>query len=272
MATKPENVNPFAKYVEQPAEAPPENPFAKYLTPQEEEPSQILDPAKMIAAGAVGPTAAIPLGIESAIRNVPRQVVEQQGITPVSKVGPMTFAEELVKKGPAQLFTNTARAFIKSATGESFEKQQERQTQDQIAVDRAISKLPRIPGLSQLADAGEKVSERFRESVSAAGKQAIADSQVEGNLLEAIQNRSVENLSFGKNPSFMGYALQGSQVLGSLAPIITTAVVTRGSSKAVGTVGFGMGAGEAVQDAQKYVSSLSDEQLMQSSPYFKKMV
>ena len=31
MATKPENVNPFAKYVEQPAEAPPENPFAKYL-------------------------------------------------------------------------------------------------------------------------------------------------------------------------------------------------------------------------------------------------
>jgi tRNA G10 N-methylase Trm11 len=272
MATKPENVNPFAKYVEQPAEAPPENPFAKYLTPQEEEPSQILDPAKMIAAGAVGPTAAIPLGIESAIRNVPRQVVEQQGITPVSKVGPMTFAEELVKKGPAQLFTNTARAFIKKATGESFEQQQERQTQDQIAVDRAISGLPRIPGLSQLADAGEKVSERFRESVSAAGKQAIADSQVEGNLLEAIQNRSVENLSFGKNPSFMGYALQGSQVLGSLAPIITTAVVTRGSSKAVGTVGFGMGAGEAVQDAQKYVSSLSDEQLMQSSPYFKKMV
>jgi tRNA G10 N-methylase Trm11 len=237
-----------------------------------EEVSQLLDPAKMIAAGAVGPTAAIPLGIESAIRNVPRQVVEQQGITPVSKVGPMTFAEELVKKGPAQLFTNTARAFIKKATGESFEQQQERQTQDQIAVDRAISKLPRIPGLSQLADAGEKVSERFRESVSAAGKQAIADSQVEGNLLEAIQNRSVENLSFGKNPSFMGYALQGSQVLGSLAPIITTAVVTRGSSKAVGTVGFGMGAGEAVQDAQKYVSSLSDEQLMQSSPYFKKMV
>jgi len=272
MATKPENVNPFAKYVEQPAEAPPENPFAKYLTPQEEEPSQILDPAKMIAAGAVGPTAAIPLGIESAIRNVPRQVVEQQGITPVSKVGPMTFAEELVKKGPGQLFTNTARAFIKSATGESFEKQQERQTQDQIAVDRAISKLPRIPGLSQLADAGEKVSERFRESVSAAGKQAIADSQVEGNLLESIQNQSVENLSFGKNPSFMGYALQGSQVLGSLVPIITTAVVTKGSSKAVGTVGFGMGAGEAVKDATEYVGKLSDEQLMQSSPYFKKMV
>ena len=236
------------------------------------EPSELLDPAKMIASGAIGPTAAIPLGIESAARNIPRQIIEQQGITPVSKVGPLTFAEELVKKGPAQLFTNTARAFIKNATGESFEKQQERQTQDQIAVDRAISGLPRIPGLSQLADAGEKVSGRLRESVSSVGKQAIANSQVEGNLLEAIQNRSVENLSFGKDPSFMGYALQGSQVLGSLAPIITTAVITKGSPGAVGAVGFGMGAGEAVQDAQQYIGKLTDDQLMQSSPFFKKMV
>ena len=267
MATKPE-VNPFAQFVEAPqADA---NPFAQFLTPPE--PSELLDPAKMIASGAIGPTAAIPLGIESAVRNIPRQVIEQQGITPVAKVGPLTFAEELVKKGPAQLFTNTARAFVKNATGESFEKQQERQTQDQIAVDRAISGLPRIPGLSQLADAGEKVSGRLRESVSSVGKQAIADSQVEGNLLEAIQNRSVENLSFGKDPSFMGYALQGSQVLGSLAPIITTAVITKGSPGAVGAVGFGMGAGEAVQDAQQYIGKLTDAQLMQSSPFFKKMV
>jgi hypothetical protein len=267
MATQPE-VNPFAQFVETPqADA---NPFAQFLTPPE--PSELLDPAKMIAAGAIGPTAAIPLGIESAVRNIPRQVIEQQGITPVSKVGPLTFAEELVKKGPAQLFTNTAKAFIKNATGESFEKQQERQTQDQIAVDRAISGLPRIPGLSQLADAGEKVSGKLRESVSSAGKQAIANSQVEGNLLEAIQNRSVENLSFGKDPSFMGYALQGSQVLGSLAPIITTAVITKGSPGAVGAVGFGMGAGEAVQDAQQYIGKLTDAQLMQSSPFFKKMV
>jgi predicted RNA methylase len=273
MATKPENVNPFAKYVEQSGEeATSDNPFAKYLEPQKEDPSQLLDPAKMIASGAVGPTAAIPLGLESSIRNIPRQIVEQQAVTPVQKVGPLTVAEELVKKGPAQLFTNTARAFIRNATGESFEKQQERQKQDEIAVDRAISNLPRVPGLSQLAEAGEKVSERLRESVSTAGKQAIADSQVEGNLLEAIQKQSIENLSFGKNPSFMGYALQGSQVLGSLTPIIGTAILTKGSSKAVGTVGFGMGAGEAVQDAQQYISGLSDQELMANSPYFKKMV
>ena len=274
MATKPENVNPFAKYVEQSGEVPvsQDNPFSKYLTPQQEQPSELLDPAKMFASGVVGPTAAIPMGLESSVRNIPRQVVEQQGIAPVEKIGPLTFAQELVRTGPAQLLTNTARAFIKKATGESFEEQQEKQKQNEIAVDRAISNIPRVTGLSQLADAGEKVSKDLRESVSAAGQKAIADSQVEGNILESIQKRSVDNLSFGKNPSFTGYALQGSQVLGSLVPIIGTAVMTKGNTKAVGTVGFGMGAGEAVQDATQYVSQLSDEQLMQSSPYFKKMV
>jgi hypothetical protein len=238
----------------------------------EEQPSQLLDPAKMFASGVVGPTAAIPMGLESAVRNIPRQVVEQQGIAPVDKIGPLTFAKELVRTGPAQLLTNTARAFIKKATGESFEEQQEKQKQNEITIDRAISNIPRVPGLSQLADAGKKVSEDLRESVSAAGQKAIEDSQVEGNILESIQNRSVDNLSFGKDPSFKGYALQASQVLGSLVPIIGTAVMTKGNAKAVGTVGFGMGAGEAVQDATEYVGKLSDEQLMQSSPYFKKMV
>ena len=270
MATKPENVNPFAKYVEQSGEVAQENPFAKFLP--SDQPSELLDPAKMFASGVVGPTAAIPMGLESAARNIPRQVVEQQGIAPVEKIGPLTFAKELARTGPAQLLTNTARAFVKKATGESFEEQQEKQKQNEIAVDRAISNIPRVPGLSQLADAGKKVSEDLRESVSAAGQKAIADSQVEGNILESIQKRSVENLSFGKNPSFTGYALQGSQVLGSLVPIIGTAVMTKGNTKAVGTVGFGMGAGEAVQDATEYVGKLSDEQLMQSSPYFKKMV
>jgi GNAT superfamily N-acetyltransferase len=33
MATKPENVNPFAKYVEQSGEAPQENPFARFVAP-----------------------------------------------------------------------------------------------------------------------------------------------------------------------------------------------------------------------------------------------
>jgi hypothetical protein len=275
MATKPEDINPFAKFVEQPKAEPapkatPEaNPFAQYVPYTVG--TGLGDASKMIAAGAIGPTLAIPQGIESAVRNVPRQVLEQQGIDVPEKVGPMTFAEELVKRGPAQLFTNATRAFIKNATGESFEKQQERQKENEIALDRAISKVPRIPGTAELAKYGEEKSKALTESVSEVGKARIAESQVSGNILEAIKNRSVENLSFGKDPSVMGYALQGSQVLGSLAPVIGTALLTR-SSKAVGTVGFGMGAGEAVQNAQEYVGKLSDAELIAASPYYKTML
>jgi hypothetical protein len=275
MANKPEDINPFAQFVEQPKAEPapkatPEsNPFAQFVPYTVG--TGLGDASKMIAAGAIGPTLAIPQGIESAARNIPRQVLEQQGIDVPEKIGPMTFAEELVKKGPAQLFTNVAKAFVKDATGESFEKQQERQKDNEIALDRMISKAPRIPGTEALAKYGEEKSKALTESVSEAGKARIAESQVAGNILEAIKNRSVENLSFGKDPSVMGYALQGSQVLGSLVPVIGTALITK-SPKAVGTVGFGMGAGEAVQDAQEYVNKLSDAELAAASPYFKTML
>jgi len=275
MATKPEDINPFAQYVEQPKAEPapkatPEaNPFAQFVPYTVG--TGLGDVSKMIAAGVIGPTTSIPQGLEAAARNIPRQVLEQQGIEVPEKVGPMTFAEELVKKGPAQLFTNVAKAFVKDATGESFEKQQERQKDNEIALDRLISKAPRIPGTEALAKYGQEKSKALTESVSEVGKARIAESQASGNILEAIKNRSVENLSFGKDPSVMGYALQGSQVLGSLVPVIGTALITK-SPKAVGTVGFGMGAGEAVQDAQEYVNKLSDAELATASPYFKTML
>jgi hypothetical protein len=275
MATKPEDINPFAQYVEQPKAEPVKkatsevNPFAKYQ--EYGVGTGLADASKMIAAGAIGPTTAIPLGLESAARNIPRQVLEQQGIDVPEKVGPMTFAEELVKKGPAQLFTNVAKAFVKDATGESFEKQQQRQKDNEIALDSFISRAPRIPFTESLAKYGQDKSKALTESVSDVGRARIADAQVSGNVLEAIKNRSVESLSFGKDPSVMGYALQGSQVLGSLVPVIGTALLTK-SSTAVGTVGFGMGAGEAVQDAREYVNKLSDAELEKASPYFKTML
>lgn len=270
MATKPEDINPFAQYVETPKAEPDINPFAKF------EPYSVgtglVDASKMIGAGLIGPTTAAPQGIESAARNIPRQVLEQQTIEVPEKITPMTFAEQLVKKGPAQLFTNVAKAFVKDATGESFEKQQENQKNTEIALDQLISKAPRIPGTEGLAKWGKGKSEDLTKSVSEVGRARIADSQIEGNLVKAVQDRSLKELSFGKDPSVMGYALQGSQVLGSLMPVIATALVTKGSPTAVGGLGFGMGAGEAVQNAQDHISKMSDLELAKASPYFTEML
>jgi hypothetical protein len=227
-------------------------------------------------AGAVSALGSIPIGVESMVRNVPRQVLEQQGMDRPEKVGPMTFAEELVKKGPVQLFANTARAFVKQATGESFEKQQERQKDNEIALDRVISKIPNLPGVEASSEWGQKKSEAIRETMSDVGKARIADSQATGDLLKAAKNLSLEEISLGKDPSVMGYLLQGSEVLGSMMPTIVTALLTRKApslqTKATATVGAGMGAGEAVQDTRQMVEKMSDLELAQSSPYFAEML
>ena len=276
MATKPEDINPFAQYVETPKVEPASdiNPFAKFQPYTVG--TGLGDIAKMTGSGLVQSTAAAPLGIESAVRNLPRQLLETQAIEVPEKVTPLTFAEQIAK-GPTQLFTNLSKAFIKNATGESFEKQQERQKENEMTLDRFISKAPRIPGTEELAAWGKGKAEDLTKSVSDVGRARIADSQAEGNLVKAFQDKSLKELSFGKDPSVMGYALQGAQVLGSLAPIIATSAITKKiapsqQTKAVGTLGFGMGAGEAVQNAQDHISSMSDEQLAQASPYFKQMV
>jgi hypothetical protein len=270
MATTPE-VNPFAQFVEK--QQTEVNPFEQFVQPDKSksELGQLLDPLKMIASGFVGPTAAIPLGIEAAARNIPRQILEQQAMPLPEKLGAFDIAEQFAKFGPAQFMTNAAKTIARGLTGESLEQQKERQKQNEITIDRGISNLPHIPGLTSLAESGRKVSENLAASVSPAGKKALADSQVEGSLVKAVQDRSLEELSFGKDPSVLGYALQTSQVLGSIAPIIATALMTK-STKAVTTMGFGMGAGEAVQDSQDYISKLNDADLANASPYFKKML
>ncbi len=268
---------PWEKYQAKPEEpvaaAESTGPWSKYAQPEpnKSEIGQLLDPFKMMASGLVGPTAAIPLGIEAAARNTPRQILEQQAMPLPEKLGAFDIAEQFAKFGPAQFMTNAAKTIARGLTGESMEQQQERQKQNEITVDRVISKLPHIPGLTSLAESGRKVSENLAASVSPAGKKALADSQVEGSLVKAVQDRSLDELSFGKDPSVLGYALQTSQVLGSIAPIIATALMTK-STKAVTTMGFGMGAGEAVQDSQDYISKLNDADLANASPYFKKMV
>jgi hypothetical protein len=236
--------------------------------------NKLLDTGKMITAGLTSGTASIPLGLESGVRNIPRQALEQQQVEP-RKIGALTFAEEIAKKGAPQLFANLGRSILKSATGQTVEEQQKRQKEDEVVLDRAISKLPRIPGFSELAESGKRGSQYLTESLSEEGKLALENSQIQGNILKSIQEGTIDNLSFGKDPSFMGYALQGSQVLGSIVPVIATALMTRNTrfeTSAPTAVGFGQGAGEAVEKAKEHVKNMSDEQLAIASPYFKHMI
>ena len=210
----------------------------------------ISDYSKYYAGSIAGGTLAIPLGLEMGAEGAIRNVVSGEAFdaTPVGKV------------------FNLARSAFNDVLGiQSIQEQVKDKRAAQITVDRAMSSLPSIPGVQELATYGNSVRKDLQESVSEKSKSRLADTEITGNIFKG-------ELNFGKNPNLYGYALQAAGVLGSLAPTIVTAIATRGNTAALGTVGFGMSAAEGADTAKEYLGKLTDEQLLEASPYYKAMV
>jgi hypothetical protein len=212
--------------------------------------ASISDYSKYYAGSIAGGTLAIPLGLEMGAEGAIRNVVSGEAFdaTPVGKV------------------FNLARSAFNDVLGiQSIQEQVKDKRAAQITVDRAMSSLPSIPGVQELATYGNSVRKDLQESVSEKSKSRLADTEITGNIFKG-------ELNFGKNPNLYGYALQAAGVLGSLAPTIVTAIATRGNTAALGTVGFGMTAAEGADTAKEYLGKLTDEQLLEASPYYKAMV
>jgi hypothetical protein len=210
----------------------------------------ISDYSKYYAGSIAGGTLAIPLGLETGAEGAIRNVVSGEAFdaTPVGKV------------------FNLAKSAFNDVLGiQSIQEQVQDKRAAQITVDRAMSSLPSVPGVQELATYGNTVRKDLQESVSEKAKSRLADTEITGNIFKG-------ELNFGKNPNLYGYALQAAGVLGSLAPTIVTAIATRGNATALGTVGFGMSAAEGADTAKEYLGKLTDEQLLEASPYYKTMV
>jgi len=221
------------------------------------------DAAKRPVASLISGTGPALLGIEKAVRNIPRNLKDVEGFSP----------PELLYKGLKQ----AAKKELSLLTGEPYSFKEElvsgikEKELDKEVIDKAISSIPNVPGLQDLADWSQKTGQNIRDTISKQGQKVAADSQMSGNLAKAIINNNYSNLSFGKDPSLAGYALNTLDVLGSLAPVIATAVITK-SPTATAVVGGGMGAGEGVMAAQQHINELSDAELTQASPYYASMV
>lgn len=121
-----------------------------------------------------------------------------------------------------------------------------------------------VPGAAPLARAGKAAQQSIADTTSQATKDAVAGSQITGNLLKG-------EIDFGTNPSFRGFVMQGADVFGSMLPVVATALATR-SPTAAGAVGGAMAAGEGVGNARDFVAKMTDEQLQEHSPLYKRMV
>jgi hypothetical protein len=103
-----------------------------------------------------------------------------------------------------ELYQLGKRLFGSEPTQKDIQAAKERKAN----VDRFINEnIPGIPGLQELAEGGRDVANFIRERQSPEALQATRDSQIEGNLIEAVQTGDFSKLSFGKNPTLFGYAL-----------------------------------------------------------------
>jgi DNA repair protein RadC len=143
---------------------------------------------------------------------------------------------------------------------------------EKIAVDKAITEaksLFEIPRLFEyLSEEGGDIADKLRKSVSSRTQQKLEGATPKGNFLEAVKTGDFSKLSLGDDPTLEGYAAQTVQVLGSLAPVIATAIITKGASAPTAVVGGGMAAGEGASTAREYIKNLSNEQLIKMSPYY----
>ncbi len=117
-----------------------------------------------------------------------------------------------------------------------------------------------------LAEKGDQV----RDSRSVQAKELARQSTPEGDLTKP------STWTMGQSPSVEGTAHVMSDVVGSLAPQVATAVATRGKSASTqvtagGVVGASQIGGAAIQEANEYLSGFSDDKLREASPVFRQL-
>lgn len=125
--------------------------------------------------------------------------------------------------------------------------------------------------LEPFAAASERSSKAIESNISTEGRRAREDTTPTGNVFTG------EDLSFGKDPSLRGVAMQAASLFGSMAPQFVAAVMTRGASlpeQVVAGAGTGgaTGAGAAMQQARETLDGMNDAKLYAESSAFRELV
>jgi hypothetical protein len=203
-----------------------------------------LDFGKRAAGAVVSGVASIPLGIEKGVKSLVRSSVEASGdsMLPAGIYNPGIDTDEAIH-GPETARDKDARL---------------------LAAERAASAVPNLPGARTLAKAGREGREAIHATTSEATQRAVADSHISGNIFKG-------EIDFGSDPSVRGYVMQAADVFGSMLPVIAGSLVTRRPGVG-GAIGGGMAAGEGAESAAEFIASRTDDQLLEESPFFARLV
>jgi len=202
-----------------------------------------LDAVKRIGGSAIAGVASIPEGAQAGVR---AQVRESTSGDPASIM-------------PAGVYMPGIDT-DESINGPMTQKERD---QRELSSERMAGAVT-IPGAATAAKWGKDKQQAINDTTSQATKDAVANSQITGNLLKG-------EIDFGKDPSVRGFLMQGADVFGSMLPVVATAIATR-SPGAGAAVGGTMAAGEGVGNARDFIAKQSDADLLKHSPLYARMI
>ena len=261
MATKPEDINPFAKYLEAPKEeAPAVNPFAKYLDYSVGEGAS--DVGKLVTSGAVTGIAGAPETVQAAASSAVRESLFKPTEILDLSADPRKLTNKLVGSvGLPPVFEATKEQPLVPADVTNKQR---------AAVDETLTR-GKIPQLRQLTEFGKKISEDIDQTVSPQMRLAMAESQPTGNIIKAIETGDFSQVSMGTNPTALGLTGHVAKVFGTSAPQFLVGMVTKTPTLGA-AVGFGQAGSEGIDEARNYVKSMDDNELAKNSEYFRNLV
>ena len=127
-------------------------------------------------------------------------------------------------------------------------------TMADIYTDGGVKLNPKASAVGDAARAGGSVisgwGDYIASGVSETGKEAMEGSMPDGELFDP------STWKFGDKPSLRGYAMLASDVMGSLLPVVATAVITKNPA-AAGAVGGAMGGGSAAETARDTIAEMA---------------
>lgn len=223
---------------------------------------ELSDYGKLFGAGAVKSTLGAPEAIQAGTSGIARDTATKPTDILNYLADPRKLANDLAQAVRLpKIFEDEAKLGI--VPEKTAEKQK-------AAIDEALTK-GKLQSLRDLTAYGTKVAERIEDSVTPEMKEALADSQPTGNIIEALETGDFSKISLGKDPSLAGIVGQAAKVFGSTAPAILTAVVSK-SPTVGGIAGFGQAGSEGVEAAREHIKSMSNEELAEKSEYFRNLL
>jgi hypothetical protein len=239
------------------------------------------DVGKLAASGAVNAIGSTPSGLETYAAGAAKENVFAPQNALEYLANPAKITNKIINAGAELLdyIADPTKSKDKVAQAAAMVRPLEVQNslipedvrrQEEIALADALSK-GKIQTFDAMAKNGKLIGQKIEATISPEMKQAMANTELQGNIFKAFDTMDFSEVSLGKDWSALGLLGQSARVLGSSLPALFTGYLTK-SPTIGGVMEAGPAAAEAKDTTTEHISKIDHEKLMMASPYYADLI